>query len=49
MRKLLLLTLSGLLLVPALMLWGQYTAKEEKLPGDPIEQPTPTKCTSVWG
>lgn len=41
MRKLLLLALAGLLLSPALMLWGQYTAKEEKLPGDPVEQPLP--------
>ena len=32
---------AGLVLGPAVMLWAQYSAKEETLPGEPVEQPLP--------
>ena len=41
MRRLLLLAFAGLVLASTITLRAQYVAKEEKLPGEPVEQPLP--------
>ncbi|MDA1313006.1 MAG: cytochrome c3 family protein [Acidobacteria bacterium] len=41
MRRWLLFMFTGLVFAPTVMLWAQYTPRDEKLPGEPVKQPLP--------